>query len=88
MELKNVNPNDDNVVAYNLINIKFFFPNIVKIYKLISRTTNPVVHPIVKGDTPQPFKLIEVLITLPYSPNSQTLNLSNKVLHKVLMHDC
>jgi hypothetical protein len=31
MELKNVNPNGDNVVAYNLINVYVFFWKIVKI---------------------------------------------------------
>jgi hypothetical protein len=31
MELKNINTNDDNVVASNLINIKSFFKKIMKI---------------------------------------------------------
>jgi hypothetical protein len=31
MELKNVNPNADNVVVSNLININFFFLKIMKI---------------------------------------------------------
>jgi hypothetical protein len=35
MELKNVNPNGENVVASNLINIKFYFWKIVKINHML-----------------------------------------------------